>query len=100
MTKCHAPRRETDPEPIHSWFGLSYANYLVLHRSLLQEMPVGWQRRMVALLDEFWDTFDSDKVPHSFDVRRRDEGGRFVADPLSQYRHPRPALIAVARRNV
>ena len=86
-------RRETDTEPIHSWFSLSYANYLVLHRSLLQEMPAAWQRKMVALLDEFWNEFDSEKVPHSFTVNRRDERGRFLADPLSQYRHPDLALI-------
>ena len=91
-------RRETDPEPLHSWFSLSYANYLVLHRSLLQEMSVAWQRKMVALLDEFWDEFDSEKVPHSFTVNRRDEGGRFLADPLSQYRHPDRALIERLRK--
>jgi len=31
-----------DPRPpcdIHTWFGLTYANYLVLPRTLLQSMP-------------------------------------------------------------
>ena len=91
-------RREIDLESIHRWFSLSYANYLVLHRSLLQEMPVAWQRKMVALLNEFWDEFDSEKVPHSFTVNRRDERGRFLADPLSQYRHPDLALIGRFRK--
>src|SRR5688572_2062061 len=34
------PHRE--PQDIHSWFGLSYANYFVAPRSLLQSMPEAW----------------------------------------------------------
>jgi hypothetical protein len=41
-----------DDDPVHAWFGLSYSNYLVLHRTLMQSMPVEWQRRMVACLEE------------------------------------------------
>jgi len=37
-------------------------------------------------------------VPHSFTVNRRDERGRFLADPLSQYRHPDRALIGRFRK--
>jgi hypothetical protein len=45
------PYQRTDG-PIHSWFGLTYANYLVLHRALLQSMPLRWQREFVNLLEE------------------------------------------------
>ncbi|MFF3547116.1 hypothetical protein ACFYXD_35425 [Streptomyces platensis] len=38
--------------PVHMHFGLSYANYLVLPRTLMQSMPIEWQERMVACLDE------------------------------------------------
>lgn len=38
--------------PVHLHFGLSYSNYLVLHRTLMQSMPEEWQRRMVACLEE------------------------------------------------
>jgi len=38
--------------PVHEWFELSYSNYQVLHRTLMQSMPLGWQRRMVACLSE------------------------------------------------
>lgn len=31
--------------PIHGFFGLSYSNYLVLPRTLMQSMPVAWQER-------------------------------------------------------
>ena len=43
--------------PIHLHFGLSYANYLVLPRTLMQSMPTGWQERIVACLDEMHDAF-------------------------------------------
>lgn len=38
--------------PIHAWFELTYANYHVLHRTLMQSMPVEWQERAVALFEE------------------------------------------------
>ncbi len=41
-----------DKDYIHNWFGLSYANYLVLPRSILQSMSDEWQKKMVDLLDE------------------------------------------------
>lgn len=37
---------------IHNWFGLTYANYLVLPRSILQSMDAEWQKKMVDLLNE------------------------------------------------
>lgn len=46
--------REMD---IHTWFGLSYSNYLVLHRSLLQSMPEEWQHRFVRMLGELSEAF-------------------------------------------
>ncbi|EFC78693.1 hypothetical protein FrEUN1fDRAFT_8187, partial [Parafrankia sp. EUN1f] len=44
------PRPESDT--IHTWFGLSYSNYLVLPRSLLQSMPDRWQEPFVRLLEQ------------------------------------------------
>lgn len=44
-------------EAIHLHFSLSYANYLVVPRTLLQSMPDEWQARFVALLDEMDDAF-------------------------------------------
>lgn len=43
---------EHGPTDVHTHFGLSYANYQVLHRTLMQSMPAEWQHRMVAALDE------------------------------------------------
>lgn len=41
-----------DDEPVHTWFELTYANYLVLPRSVLQSMPAWWQRRFVEMLEQ------------------------------------------------
>lgn len=38
--------------PFNAWFSLSYASYLVVPRLALESMPVEWQNRMIALLDE------------------------------------------------
>ena len=44
-----------DHDGIHTYFGLSYANYLVVNRSLLQSMPDDWQKKFCNLLSEFSD---------------------------------------------
>lgn len=38
------------PEPIHDWFGLSYAQYLTIPRSALQSMPLDWQLKFVEMM--------------------------------------------------
>lgn len=38
-------------EPIHEFFSLSYSNYLVLPRSVLQSMDEEWQRAFVELIE-------------------------------------------------
>lgn len=53
---------------IHEWFGLTYANYLVLPRTLLQSMPAEWQQRMVACLDELDTAFDHVPQAQAYDV--------------------------------
>lgn len=48
---------DIEPEAVHGWFGLSYANYSVLPRTLLQSMPDEWQSRFVACMRELQDAF-------------------------------------------
>lgn len=43
--------------PVHTWFELTYANYQVLHRTLMQSMPVAWQERMVDCLEELREAY-------------------------------------------
>ena len=59
--------------PIHGWFGLTYSNYLVLHRSMMQSMPVEWQQRAVALFDELDNAFPDLERPPSFIVTAAQE---------------------------
>lgn len=75
-------------DPMWDWFGLSYANYLVLPRTLICGMPDEWQQKMVDLLEEMQETYDSEKIDGDYHVTVRDDNGRFKKDPLSNYRHP------------
>lgn len=78
-------------ESIHYAFGLSYASYLVVPRSILQEMPGEWQEKFVALMRELndrlpWEDEMDDRGVH-YTVGCRDEKGRMAHDPYRQYRH-------------
>lgn len=57
MTVTGDERNDRLDGPIHLWFGLTYSNYLVLHRTMMQSMPVEWQTRAVALFDELDQAF-------------------------------------------
>lgn len=73
-------------EPIHHFFSLSYASYLVLRRSVLQSMPKGWQARFVALLNELDDaTDDLDDPVHEWKVIGRGDCRKRVLDPYADY---------------
>lgn len=54
--------------PIHTWFSLSYTNYLVLHRTLMQSMPDEWQTKFVGLLDELESAFEHVPQAEAYDV--------------------------------
>jgi hypothetical protein len=82
-----------DNEAIHGWFGLTYANYLVLHRTVLQCMPPSWQREFVALLKELRTAVeDVPGVDVEFWVRTKDDNGKFVRDQIPHYRRGRVEL--------
>lgn len=59
------PEPATHPTdgPIQDWFSLSYSNYQVIPRTLMQSMPIEWQQRMVACLEELREAFGH--VPQS-----------------------------------
>lgn len=80
---------ETD-EPIHLWFGLSYASFFVMPRTVMQSMPATWQRRFVALVEESAATFPGWSA--NWNVTMRDERGRFLQDPLGDYQRGRRRL--------
>lgn len=76
-------------EPVHLWFNLTYANYLVLQRSILQSMPEGWQTRFVQCLEELDEATSDLDLPSMFAVQVRDEDGRFTSDPVPHYNRGR-----------
>jgi hypothetical protein len=39
-------------EAVHMYFELSYCNYLVIPRSILQSMPDDWQKKFIELVEE------------------------------------------------
>lgn len=49
--------------PVHTWFGLSYANFAVQHRARLQSMPLDWQQRYVHLQEELDAAYASEANP-------------------------------------
>ena len=75
-------------EPMHTWFGLSYAAYLILPRIALQSAPQEWQERFIQLLDELREMY-GEQLSGSYTVQLRDDKGRFVKDPQADYRHAR-----------
>lgn len=84
--------------PVHGWFGLTYASYLVLQRSLMQAMPVEWQERIVACLNELRDATEGLKVNDNFTILLRDDRGHFARDPYCNYRHPKVTRIGDVKR--
>lgn len=87
-------------DDISGWFELSYAQYLTVPRSIMQEMPDEWQARMAQCLHELDDTFDWRPKSGRYWCRLRDDNGRFTDDPLMQYRHPNYAYIASIKKKV
>ena len=80
---------------VHTFFGLSYASYLVVNRSLLQSMPLAWQFRFTALMGEMWDHFDDRYADVTYEVRVRDrDTGRWVRDPIPHYNRGRTFIPA------
>jgi hypothetical protein len=60
---------QTQHDAIHKHFGLSYANYLVIPRTLLQSMSDDWQSKFAALLQKMDHTFEHVPQAEVYDVR-------------------------------
>lgn len=71
-------------EPMGYFFGLSYASWLVLPRLALQEMPLDWQARFMALMEE--GEYLGLETPRDVSVVRK-KAGKFVNnDHWNNYR--------------
>lgn len=49
-------------------------------------MPLVFQKQMVRLLDEMRATYDQEQINDKYRVHLKNDKGRFVPDPLSDYR--------------
>lgn len=79
--------------PIHEWFGLSYAGYLVIPRSVLQSLPGETQLDLIDILDEANKIFGWSKTADGYRVQPVDEKGKFTEDSLGDYERGRRRLI-------
>lgn len=72
---------------IHNWFGLTYANYLVLPRSILQSMDTEWQKKMVDLLNEMEEKMREEGLENTpdYSVNAKDFNGKYIKDPYRYY---------------
>lgn len=83
------PDADVPPPLVHDWFGLSYAQYLTVPRSVLQSMPEEWQVRFVTLLRELDRKIDWTPEEGWYWVCLKDERGRPIDDPLADYERGR-----------
>lgn len=77
-----------DSDALQCWFNLSYASWLTLPRVLMQAMPLEWQDKMAALLNEYDEAF-----PNQPDIGTRvqvTQDGKLIKTPdwLIDYRRP------------
>lgn len=87
-----ATKMDASKMDIHTWFNLTYANYLVLPRSVLQSMPEEWQHRFVECLNELDQAFGHLEWPSRYAVSVRRSDGRFARDPIPHYNRGRTRL--------
>jgi hypothetical protein len=73
MTTTAQPHTPPEDDSIHRFFGLTYSNYLVLPRTLLQSMPGWWQAEFVDLVGELERAFDHIKTAASYKVTAAEE---------------------------
>lgn len=60
----------TRPESdrVHTWFELSYSDYQVVPRVLMQSMPDEWQHQMVDCLEELRDAYSHVEQAPGYEV--------------------------------
>ena len=82
--------------PVHEYFGLTYASYLVLPRRAIQSMSWQWQEKFTKLMHEYEEDLGHvyDEEGPVYSVTRKNRSGRFIRDPLAQYRHKEPLIFS------
>lgn len=87
-------------EKLLRWFSLSYASWLTIPRSLMQEMPDEWQSKMADLLNEYDEHFDFTTLDGLSTTVNIKKNGKFCKPPygLLNYRHPDREFIDSLKR--
>ena len=86
-------------EAIHEYFNLTYANYLVLPRTILQSMPDEWQEQFVDLLNQIPELFGVEWEPKGgYRVLALDEDKKFTKDPYSDYDRGRRKISPIEKK--
>lgn len=65
MMDSSVPHVRPSAGDVSQWFGLTYANFAVFPRSLLQSMPAEWQQRFYTLMTEYDDHWR--RLPKGFE---------------------------------
>ena len=90
-------------EALQQTFGLSYAKWVVMPRSVMEAMPDDWQMRASLLIDELFEAFPALDKDGDFVVTLHDRStGRVMRLPsaLCEYRPPdRDALVQYRSRS-
>lgn len=79
-------------ERLATWFGLSYASWLTIPRSMIVQMSDDWQERLFELMEEYDEAWpNSHKFEGSPFVQIRHEGKiKKCPEYILNYRHPNP----------
>lgn len=87
-------------EPINEWGVLYRTQYLVLDRTMLEAMPIEWQKRFIEVVDDVEDVFDfsSEKWQHLEYLVKPKDNGRFIANPWGSYRYPNRQYIESVKK--
>lgn len=78
---------------VHRYFGLTYANWLILPRTVMQDMPTVWQDKFVELLEEMddttnWRDFLWQEQIDLIVVAKKGKKFCKLPEELYEYRHP------------
>jgi hypothetical protein len=90
--------RNGSDAPIHDFFGLSYASYLVLPRTLLQSCSRETQQSLCDALEKVYHEEKENRPHHwpneaNIEVKLRDSPtGHYVKDDLANYERGRRRL--------
>lgn len=83
-----------DGDPMHEYFGLSYATHLVIPRCFIQSMPTSWQRLLRICLENMDKTLGEAPERGGFEyysVQARKDG-KMYKDPWLQYERGRRVI--------